>query len=190
VVPLGDTLGDLDADGVMLETLRRDQGGPERLIEVLAAAFVHGLPVSWTGLLPGRHGKPYHELGADYFASLQDPAFELADLRRDPPPHQGHRPAPGETSCLTLVWAVLDRAARGWRGLTMTADGLRLLQDLRRSLLDPPRQLRPRTVTATGDDDRSENAAPSPNITTNRNRARPFYTGFRTPLSWVTAGSC
>jgi putative transposase len=54
---------------------------------------------------------------------------------------------PGETSCLTLVWAVLDRASRGWRGLTMTADGLRLLQDLRRSLLDPPRQLRPRTET-------------------------------------------
>jgi len=54
---------------------------------------------------------------------------------------------PGETSCLTLVWAVLDRASRGWRGLTMTADGLRLLQDLRRSLLEPPRQLRPRTVT-------------------------------------------
>ena len=24
---------------------------------------------------------------------------------------------PGETSCLTLVWAVLDRASRGWRGL-------------------------------------------------------------------------
>jgi len=55
---------------------------------------------------------------------------------------------PGETSCLTLVWAVLDRASRGWRGFTMTADGLRLLQDLRRSLLDPPRQLRPRTATA------------------------------------------
>ncbi len=50
---------------------------------------------------------------------------------------------PGETSCLTLVWAVLDRASAGWRGLTMTSDGLRLLQDLRRSLLEPPRQLRP-----------------------------------------------
>ncbi len=37
---------------------------------------------------------------------------------------------PGETSCLTLVWAVLDRASAGWRGFTMTADGLRLLQDL------------------------------------------------------------
>jgi putative transposase len=55
---------------------------------------------------------------------------------------------PGETSCLTLVWAVLDRASRGWRGLTMTSDGLRLLQDLRRSLLEPPRQLRPRTAAA------------------------------------------
>ncbi len=55
---------------------------------------------------------------------------------------------PGETSCLTLVWAVLDRASRGWRGLTVTSDGLRLLQDLRRSLLQPPRQLRPPTVTA------------------------------------------
>jgi len=65
----------------------------------------------------------------------------------------------GETSCLTPVWAVLDRASRGWRGLTMTADGLRLPQDLRRSLLDPPRQLRPHSVTATGDDDRPENAA-------------------------------
>jgi transposase-like protein len=64
---------------------------------------------------------------------------------------------PGETSCLTLVWAVLDRASRGWRGLTMTSDGLRLLQDLRRSLLDPPRQLRPRTATTR--DDRPENVS-------------------------------
>ena len=52
---------------------------------------------------------------------------------------------PGETSCLTLVWAVLDRASAGWRGVNMTSDGLRLLQDLRRSLLEPPRQLQPRT---------------------------------------------
>ena len=66
---------------------------------------------------------------------------------------------PGETSCLTLVWAVLDRASRSWRGLTMTADGLRLLQDLRRSLLDPPRQLRPRTVTTSEDADASQNVS-------------------------------
>jgi len=63
---------------------------------------------------------------------------------------------PGETSCLTLVWAVLDRASAGWRGFTMTSDGLRLLQDLRRSLLEPPPQLRPRTVTAAQPDDQPE----------------------------------
>ena len=63
---------------------------------------------------------------------------------------------PGETSCLTLVWAVLDRASRGWRGFTMTADGLRLLQDLRRALLEPPRQLRPPTVTPALPDDQHE----------------------------------
>jgi putative transposase len=63
---------------------------------------------------------------------------------------------PGETSCLTLVWAVLDRASRGWRGFTMTAAGLRQLQDLRRSLLEPPAQLRPRTVTAVQHQDQPE----------------------------------
>jgi hypothetical protein len=39
---------------------------------------------------------------------------------------------------MALVRAVLDRASRGWRGLTMTPKGLRLLQDLRRQLLRPP----------------------------------------------------
>ncbi len=63
---------------------------------------------------------------------------------------------PGETSCLTLIWAVLDRASAGWRGVHMSPDGLRLLQDLRRSLLDPPRQLPPRTVTTSQPADGTE----------------------------------
>ncbi len=45
---------------------------------------------------------------------------------------------PGERSCLGLVWAVLDRASRGWRGVTMTPAAVRQLQELRRQLLDPP----------------------------------------------------
>jgi putative transposase len=48
---------------------------------------------------------------------------------------------PGETSCLSLVWAVLDRASAGWRGFRMTPAGTRLLQDLRHQLLDPPTQI-------------------------------------------------
>ena len=45
---------------------------------------------------------------------------------------------PGERSCLGLVWAVPDRASRGWRGVTMTPTTVRQLQDLRRQLLHPP----------------------------------------------------
>ena len=63
---------------------------------------------------------------------------------------------PGETSAISLVWAVLDRASAGWRGLTMTPVGTRLLQDLRRSLLDPPRELRPPPSTTSGDTDQAD----------------------------------
>jgi transposase-like protein len=41
---------------------------------------------------------------------------------------------PGERSCVALVWAVLDRQSRGWRGVTMTPRTLRRMQDLRRQL--------------------------------------------------------
>jgi putative transposase len=63
---------------------------------------------------------------------------------------------PGETSAISLVWAVLDRSSAGWRGVTMTPAGTRLLQDLRRSLLDPPRELRPAAATASADTDRAD----------------------------------
>jgi putative transposase len=55
---------------------------------------------------------------------------------------------PGEQSCLSLVWAVLDRASKGWRGLTMTPKALRRLQDLRRELLGQPRPSPPEEVIA------------------------------------------
>src|SRR5215203_301710 len=43
---------------------------------------------------------------------------------------------PGERSCLSLVWAVLDRASRGWRGVNQTIPSIRLLAELRRELFD------------------------------------------------------
>ena len=45
---------------------------------------------------------------------------------------------PGENGCLSLVWAVLDRASVGWRGLETSVPGIRRLQDLRHQLLGPP----------------------------------------------------
>jgi putative transposase len=44
---------------------------------------------------------------------------------------------PGERSCLSLVWAVLDRASRGWRGVQQTIGSIRLLAELRCELFDP-----------------------------------------------------
>jgi hypothetical protein len=109
----------------------RGAGRPGRGLEV---DRVGGLPADQGGV-PGVGGPPprWGDAGLPVPGRLLPP-----DAPR----------LPGETSCLTLVWAVLDRASRGWRGFTMTADGLRLLQDLRRSLLEPPAQLRPRSVTA------------------------------------------
>jgi transposase-like protein len=46
---------------------------------------------------------------------------------------------PGERSCPSLVWAVLDRASRGWRGVVMTLATVRRLQELRRQLHHPAR---------------------------------------------------
>jgi transposase-like protein len=44
---------------------------------------------------------------------------------------------PGEASCLSLVWAVLDRASRGWRGLTYTPTIARQLTEIRGHIHEP-----------------------------------------------------
>lgn len=55
---------------------------------------------------------------------------------------------PSERSCLSLVWAVLDRASRGWRGVEMNPRVVRRLQDLRQQLFPPPtEEVIPETVT-------------------------------------------
>jgi putative transposase len=41
---------------------------------------------------------------------------------------------PGERSALSLLWAVRDRAAGGWRGITYTPADVRRLQTIRRDL--------------------------------------------------------
>lgn len=64
---------------------------------------------------------------------------------------------PGERSCLGLVWAVLDRTSRGWRGVLLTPAAIRLLQELRRELFDPP----PRAAPAIKESPRTRRAARS-----------------------------
>lgn len=59
---------------------------------------------------------------------------------------------PGEASCISLVFAVLDRASKGWRGVEMTPIVVRRLQNLRRQLFGRP-------------DERDESAAPKAVVT-------------------------
>lgn len=55
---------------------------------------------------------------------------------------------PGETSCLSLAWAVLDRASRGWRGVTHTPTTSRQHRHTHR-LTSTPRSLYPKAVYTT-----------------------------------------
>ncbi|MFF9672865.1 SDR family NAD(P)-dependent oxidoreductase, partial [Streptomyces eurythermus] len=51
-----ETLDTFDADAVALSSLRRDEGGLDRLLTSLAEAFVQGVPVDWTHAFEG--GRP------------------------------------------------------------------------------------------------------------------------------------
>jgi transposase-like protein len=58
---------------------------------------------------------------------------------------------PGERSCMSLVWAVLDRASRGWRGVVMNPAAVRQLHEIRRQLFAPEavhEEVVTKTVTA------------------------------------------
>ena len=49
---------------------------------------------------------------------------------------------PGETSALTLIWAVLELSSRGWRGVTMTPKAVAEIERIRRrrgGSAEPPR---------------------------------------------------
>ena len=99
---------------------------------------------------------PLSRTVAPYSSANREPDQPIRERRRHPPPFipvtnliertfgETRRRVkvigrlPGERSCLSLVWAVLDRASRGWRGVVMTPAAVRL-QDLRRQLHHPSR---------------------------------------------------
>jgi acyl transferase domain-containing protein/acyl carrier protein len=52
VAPVTETLEELYVEGTVTGTLRRDDGGPARLLTSLAEAYVQGAAVNWTAVLP------------------------------------------------------------------------------------------------------------------------------------------
>src|SRR5437660_1236648 len=57
---------------------------------------------------------------------------------------------PGETSALSLIWAVLELASRGWRGITMTPRTVAEIERIRRRAtnIDAAADTRAEGVTA------------------------------------------
>ncbi len=51
---------------------------------------------------------------------------------------------PGERSCLSLLWAVFDRASKNWHGVRVTPGSIRQLALMRQHLLEPPRSITPK----------------------------------------------
>uniref|UniRef100_UPI0012EA82FB SDR family NAD(P)-dependent oxidoreductase n=1 Tax=Actinokineospora pegani TaxID=2654637 RepID=UPI0012EA82FB len=52
VQPVTEAAIDADADAVVAGSLRRDDGGPRRLLTSMAEVFARGVAVDWTGVLP------------------------------------------------------------------------------------------------------------------------------------------
>ncbi|MER6596517.1 acyltransferase domain-containing protein, partial [Micromonospora purpureochromogenes] len=56
-VGIEETVTDAGVPAVVIGTLRRDDGGPDRLAASLAEAYVHGVAVDWLPLFEGRPGR-------------------------------------------------------------------------------------------------------------------------------------
>nr|ALI94179.1 AslA [Streptomyces sp. XZQH4] len=52
VQPVSEIVDQVDTEAVVGGSLRRDDGGPRRLLTSMAELFVRGVPVDWTGVLP------------------------------------------------------------------------------------------------------------------------------------------
>ncbi|SES40850.1 Acyl transferase domain-containing protein [Streptomyces sp. yr375] len=106
---LQDTLDDSPATAVALGTLRRDQGGVERLLTSVAQAFVHGADVDWTTVLPAA--------GAGRGGDLPTYAFQRRRYWLRPGGGVGH-PFMGEATELADGGAVFTRriapTAQSW----------------------------------------------------------------------------
>jgi hypothetical protein len=115
----------------------------QQRIDAFAATYAKAYPAAIRCLLDDRHAlTAYLRFPAEHWHRIRHSNFierTFGETRRRT---KVIGRLPGETSCVSLVWALLDRASRGWRGFTVTAAGTRLLQELRLQILHPPTPIR------------------------------------------------
>ncbi|MGV9271351.1 type I polyketide synthase [Kitasatospora sp. NPDC003701] len=83
VQPINEIVDAADATALVTGTLRRDEGGPRRLLTSMAELFVRGVAVDWTGLLPtgtARVELPTYAFDHRHYWLQLGPAADAASL--------------------------------------------------------------------------------------------------------------
>nr|AXL05899.1 beta-ketoacyl synthase [uncultured bacterium] len=107
VQPITDVIDESDVDGVVaVGSLRREDGGPRRLLASVAEVFVRGVPVDWSTVLPARAG----------WVDLPTYAFDHQ--------HYWLRPAVADTDAASLGQVAADHPLLGAVVPLPQSDGL------------------------------------------------------------------
>ncbi|MFG1675370.1 type I polyketide synthase [Micromonospora sp. NPDC049282] len=118
-VPLAELLTDAGRRSDVVGTLRRDDGGPQRLLTSLAEAYVRGVPVDWSTVLPPTG------TAADL------PTYAFQRRRFWPLPSATPAPAPGTaTGFEASFWDAVDRSDAESLADTLAVDQADAVRDL------------------------------------------------------------
>ncbi|MFF1799421.1 polyketide synthase dehydratase domain-containing protein, partial [Kitasatospora sp. NPDC058263] len=83
VQPVSEIVDEAGAEALVTGTLRREEGGPRRLLASMAELFVRGVPVDWTGVLPtgtARVELPTYAFDHRHYWLQLGPAADAASL--------------------------------------------------------------------------------------------------------------
>ncbi|MEO3861719.1 transposase [Acrocarpospora sp. B8E8] len=121
---------DISSLGEQIEPAQRLVEEVQRRIDAFAETWGARYPAAVKSLLTDRRSlTAYPRFPPEHHKRVRHPNFIERTFGKTRRRVKVIGRFPGETSCVSLVWAVLDRASRGWRGFAVTSTGLRVLQD-------------------------------------------------------------
>ncbi|APD83929.1 hypothetical protein AN480_29425 [Mycobacterium intracellulare subsp. chimaera] len=119
----------------------------DKRIEAFAAKYCDLDPAAMRILLTDKAGTAYLRFPVEHHGRVRHSNFIERSFGETKRRTNVIGRFPGETSAISLVWAVLDRASAGWRGLTMTPVGTGYCKTYADHCSTPPHELRPPPTT-------------------------------------------
>lgn len=119
----------------------------DKRIEAFAAKYCDLDPAAMRILLTDKAGTAYPRFPVEHHGRVRHSNFIERSFGETKRRTNVIGRFPGETSAISLVWAVLDRASAGWRGLTMTPVGTGYCKTYADHCSTPPHELRPPPTT-------------------------------------------